>query len=237
MNNFDMSSTGTNIEFSIFLDTDDASRLFDEAFERVKNINLPKGYYGDALFYKDFGENEYDDSEQDRNYAIDCDSKDLLRKFCTYSGETYRDALRTLEVSSKDDTDEILQSIETYYQWEESYLNFLSEHFTLRWTLYMSRGYSQGDCVTVVLPSHYQLLDHWQQVQEGIDHFLWDAPIYVGLTVDGEAYYVELEDRYDYDQDKVLTAVDKAIEKLSEDKREVVREFLITSLPKDLEYI
>lgn len=229
INNFDQSSSGVNLELSCFFDIDASQRDFQESFERVER-DTPKGFYGDVYFFTNYGDDVFIENDA-RNYKIECDSKTMIKRMHDFVGGDLREFMRECEINSKDDVNVLLGQFESYVGYESEYLDFLDQYFDLDFIIYQTRGYSQGDAVTVLIDKK----TYNERLESHIDHLFWDAPIYARLTIndDEDVYLDENIDRYDYDKDVMICEFEKSY---NGEYKSVIIEFLESELPESPEY-
>lgn len=243
MNNFDMSSTGTNIELTINHDCGMASVMFGESITKVGDLNV-------------FTSCEtIDASEYEKEYNVTDAALELFKKYfkhvfnCDFSVSIDDDVEILLDelgmdVTEETDVNDLLESIRSHCGDAESYCKFLEEHFEAKFFTLTTRGYSQGDEREVIIP--FELLEAFglpttqesaDTCQVEIDHLFWDAPIYANLVVDGEEYSLHnnLKDLYNYSKEEVVKIAKEMVE--DETKHEIVVEFLKENLPDTLDYV
>ena len=197
-NNFDQSSTGTNLELSIFRDIDMAQTDFDENFE---TIDAPPYYRSSRLFYTGQGEDEKP------KYLPDC---------YDFSACTYRDFRAfCLEQGCSDAIDTVQHKFDNFNTWEDYAVELLysvtiSEamrdgfpsiaNAPLLYVVSTATGYCQGDYAEIL---HKPLTF---EVGDMFDNLLFNQPVYIRLDVDGEEYQLEdsLKDSYEYEKEDVL---------------------------------
>lgn len=119
----------------------------------------------------------------------------------------------------------ISEGIYFYY----SYGEFTFDN-TKNYNKYISKGYSQGDIIKVLIP---QELDSTKtSLREQIDNILWDSPIYLRITINEKE--IEgcdlLEDEYKYNKNSVIEKLKTII--TGDELKEVV-----LLLPENPEYL
>jgi hypothetical protein len=198
MNNFNQSSTGENVEFSVFYDTDNAQHYFKDFLEgadgtQVEHIHKDIYLLGDSSkpYYKKSTLNKMTKAaliELDQDYEL----------LCPYN---YNDTTKQELVSALSEV-----TIKRYYEylckmhsWYE-----LRDHFTH--DFHISRGYSQGDLVYVIA------IDGFYDGQEAyLDKLFWGTPLYAQIYINdepiiGDSYEI-FGDEYSYDKDKLINLV------------------------------
>jgi len=209
-NNFDMSSTGTNIEAVAYWDVDISQYEFKENFEILQH----SGYRTSTVAY--YIDNGNVKGADDIEFTIEGERGEKERFYLYYvSGNSE---------GLKDWTDDELN---------ESILDACEERVTLvnmddfskvmlkdfKLTLRASknieklvtRGYSQGDYATVYYcPNDLEAV--WgnavkeSELQDIFDRLFWDAPIHARVNVNGEDYYYD-GDRYEFEREAFLKQV------------------------------
>jgi hypothetical protein len=228
MNNFDQSSTGTNIELSASYDTLVSQMNFNDNIQVITN----SGYSESCLaFYTDSGQLDSDDCLGVQIKGLKAD----LLKYCIDNmayGYTNKD-------SKADLLDAILtdyEGIKTFYSYQSDLseynieLSFINDVQEIE-----IRGYSQGDYAKV-LCDFTSLKKLWgnQPLYSDLDTMLvnlfYDAPVYAKFTIDGIEYdYSDYcDDSYIWDRDKFLNGVSK--------ESKVALETLAALCPVDLKH-
>ena len=243
MNNFDKSSTGTNIELSIHFDCCASQSLFDESIQKVNDMFV---YTSHGLI---------DASDYSKAFDINCSASKLFNLYFEQvfekdfslatkdDCEMLKDELG-MDVDDSTDMDTLAYAIKNHAGGSKDYDAFLDKHFAPKFFTLTSRGYSQGDLHEVIVP--FELLTKFgipttqesaDSCQGDIDHLFWDAPIQSILTVDGENHYLhnDLSDIYSYSQDEIAKVAGNLF---SDDKTKAnVMKFLVENLPSELQYI
>ena len=219
INNFDVSSTGTNIEFTGFYDRDQAHQNYHDFFE-------------DMGFVKFFHDGGIVEKMGHINVPFDALLDTLKSKLVT-NGEGLLEALTYLgcngatigECRENYNNDVTLCSVNKLcYLSNDDIEGLLPEGLAL----HVSKGYNQGDLALVIY--------HKQEypVTEQIDVYLWDTPIYAKLTVNGDEFYLD-DDAWDgWNKDGAIERIKYVYNK--KDKARVL-EWLYENLPEELEYI
>ena len=170
-NNFDTSSTGTNIEFSGRRDTDLSHWEFKDNFEVLKWGRSE----AELIFFTDYGQIEAPEKIGDVFYIKKDITKKRLLDFSFYESGTRQEII-----------DDILdRSIEDYNDFKP--ILTIKNNFEFVAT----RGYCQGDVADVLINKDFNIS------QEDIDHLFWDSPINATITInkrDYEYWDYELDD-------------------------------------------
>jgi len=244
-NNFDHSSTGTNLELSCVWDTYLSQHYFDESFSILQYSSYRQN---SILFFSQYGNIDVSDFDfKDVSNYENVTPKALLKALIKCEGFTDYSDIKDLllEVGTTSDTlDDLCYSID-YYLGEELD-EFLKENFTPNYAIIESIGYSQGDYSEVIIPK--QVIETYKgqtietignYLSEDIDHLIWDAPLYCRLTInnDDEVYIDSLfDDRYTYDKDTILDNVDKLLSNYTDQQKEQIKGFLMEELPDNPDY-
>lgn len=220
-NNFDLSSTGDNVELYAGYDLSLAQIMYDD-FRKYEAIRIPFGrdnamfLIGDAkkpMFKKSALEKM---SKQDICDA--CIDFGILSALCNIEDYTKAELIEDL----------LLITIEQYYEiiCKQAYWNDLKEK--IKHDYFTSHGYSQGDVALIV--SIDNPID--KSMREYINRLLWDCPAYIHLIVNDQEFTDEdlLDDIYNYDYENILEKV-KSLP-ISENAKSWIYE----NLPEHLEY-
>lgn len=201
MNNYDQSSSGENIDFSVFYDTSLAQIYFDDWLKgydgyQVNRIDLG-GRDDYAYLLGDSSKPFYKKSELNKMHKAD-----LIRLMIKYDNNGYyeNEALKSelitdlLKVTIKQHYDYLASE----YCWGDFYENVPHDR-------YISRGYSQGDAAIIIF------LNNTDDVvsKKYIDHIFWDCPIFIRAKINGIEYYDDcfLNDQYEWDADAVKARI------------------------------
>ena len=234
MNNFDKSSSGTDIEFSVGRDT----FLSGEDWKENFNTLIESSYYKNALHqYIDCG-NEEKISIGDLR-AIDEKNtlkRDLLAYALTVDWNYY--SKTEIRAMNKDRLIELIESDE-----EISYMDLgeveswaSDNNFGLEldnYTIIETKGYSQGDFAEVAVHDKF-IEEDW--LRKHIDHLFWDAPVYYLLRVNGEDYYIDeyIKDNYEYTAKEVYEICEKLF--VDHKDKKYILEFIADNSPEYAEY-
>ena len=214
-NNFDMSSTGINIVTNAYHDNWLAREYFEEEITTYKGrTNL---------------------------YSYNC-NVDKIGDFCTLSDSATKQDLINLAEELNEWTcydegwteselrEEILNAnpvmvLNPYWN-SSDFLKIKDEY-----TLYHTRGYSQGDIEAVLYKGD-------QKCEDYIDHLFWDSPVSANVEINGQYFdYYEMYDTdyYDWDKNKFINWI---LDQYKGNNPDYVRETLEQLLPDDyLDYV
>ncbi len=237
-NNYDKSSTGTDIECTCFYDSDASQRAFDENFKIMKH----SGYRDSTVaYYIECGNVEDDDSI---TFSVKGTAEQIS-------------AMYDLNGYNEDDCpplEDIKDYIETWYgenitilnyeacnsQFKDSGVSLVPSKNLIRVAI---RGYSQGDYAEVIycpddLQKAWGNAPKESELKETFTHLFYDAPVYAQFTIypaDGSESAKEYNlwdspdySEYDFDRDKFLDYVAK--------ESGVARETLAEIFPKEPSY-
>jgi hypothetical protein len=221
MDNFDTSSSGTEIELKVVYDYDLARMYFDDflknacGVEPVLQLDLG-GRDNYAYIVGDISKPYYKKSQLAKMKKAELvELCEVLIGDYSFVGEDYTKAQLIDEMMGI--------TIEDYYKKINEHYFYSEFHDKITHNWYTSRGYSQGDARTIIKVDG-EMTESWKQY---IDHTLWDSPIYFKLTVDGEEIDDNyLDDIYEYDKDVVAKKIQD-----DADLSDYVKEWVIDNLP------
>ena len=220
-NNFDMSTSGVNIQVDCFFDNLQAQTDFDNEIirlGRVSNYRLSTNLFGvlscaDIIRIGDFCTFKKGIKKADLIALAD-----ELPDF--YDGESY--TVKELKAEIMDASPEMI--LNDY--WRAGNGLKLKTGFEL----YNTRGYSQGDSADVLIKS--------TDNKDFINHLFWDSPIYCIVNINREDFYywdVDGVDSYDWKKEKMINYVVNAVN-VDDDKKEYIKKTLADLLPDYPEY-
>ncbi|WP_419833705.1 hypothetical protein [Endozoicomonas atrinae] len=244
-NNFDMSSTGLNIELTCFYDCARAQYDFSESFTYIKQYKQHVfSHYGNV-----------DVSNFEKTFKVNCTARELFIRYHQFANNSDPRYLRDLirELNSYDDIQPIrhctkevmLNAIRNHCYDHQGYVEFMEKHFEPDYFELETRGYSQGDYARVIIPNEVLTtcgLDlteaNADSFQQEIDHLFWDAPLFFRVTIDGNEFdFVEYLGEYDYDKSKALDVADKhLLSDYPKPMQRYLRKFLEDNLPEQPTY-
>lgn len=247
MNNFDQSSSGVNLELNISFDADRANHEFEESFHILQHNDYSRN---SVLVFSRFGNFDVVDFTLTSldNYKIEeLTTKQIFKAFYNYQYPTnidhdlkcldlngIKDLLQNLQIRNLNtiDQSEILEAIETDLYCDNSFQEFLKDTFTCNYLVMESRGYSQIIIPAQVLASYKDktLEQIENNLQDVIDHLLWDQPLYARLTIDDEEFYIDehLKDEYQYDQDEIKQVL---TDHLEHEQKEYIIDWVVYNMP------
>ena len=205
MNNFNMSSTGINIETNIGYDEIMGQINFDENINRVDVNGV------EYFVYSDYGNIDTDISIDDL-IKYDLESNTLLNDLKVYHNK---------EDIKKEDYQEYFDMLEddlSYMDLEEiqEVLYDMSVPYTTHYKIVNITGYSQGDYASVIILTD-KLKEVWGvaklnivDVKQNITNYFYDTPLRAVVTVNNEDYFIEGYDGYyqfDYSKEEVIKAL------------------------------
>ena len=212
-NNYNKSSTGTDIECDCSYDLDRRQWEFEENIKIIQHDGYRTtsiGYYidngnvecPDKVSFKVKG-----DKEAKIKYLIDATNFDR-EEIETWSEETIDEEI----IGHENDINLINYALDKLP--DVPGLEFVP---TKNLIVLTTRGYSQGDYAKVLycpddLEKCWGNYPKQEEIQKMVDHYYWDAPIYCLFTINGKEYrYDEMPeyDEYEWDRDKFLDYVAK----------------------------
>lgn len=247
INNFDTSSSGINLELSVFLDIDRAEWTFNDFFEVIQYAS----YSEDSVLFYHGG---YDSLAYTGNlsdyYHLDdgMTAKELFLVYLEYIQALPGTIDVRCEVKQAQDyynkplrlwTLEYMEDYIRQQLYEESdMVHFMKASGCYSSTLseYRVTGYSQGDLSTVYVPLK---LDHPElDMCEFFRRRIFYAPVTCHLTIDDREYHLSehVPDEYAfYDKDEYLAAAKNVLSReYSQEKLAYILEWLDESLPNSI---
>lgn len=219
MNNFDTSSTGTNITFGISYDTNMSQIYYNDFVSGESGFSVER--FGSDMDYMLVG------TDLDLPYWKPSQLK-RMRKQELYDKFIWLElGYHDIDVYKKDDLIFELQdiSIRQYYKkyYDETRWHDLECDF-------VSRGYSQGDAVKINLVQDVDLNCDF------FDNLLWNSPISISLTVNDDdiSQYEYMDDEYNFDEDKFYQKLSDYVK--NEKYHDELLSFVKESMPKDIPY-
>ncbi len=233
-NNFDKSSTGTDIECSCFYDTDMSRMNFEENFKMLQHNSYSTT---SVAYYIDNG-NVPDDSKVK---FIVKGTREVREKYFLDNGRYYNaeevkawddETLNEEILSNEEDVNLINYALERIPDTVEG-LEFVPNKNLI---VLATCGYSQGDYAAVNncpddLEKAWGKMPEQKDIQALVNHLFWDAPIYCQVTINGKeySYYDAPEyDDYKWNRDEFI----KYVSKESGIKKENLENFI----PENPEY-
>ena len=223
-NNFDMNSSGLNIEVHIARDNWMAREWFDESVTKHE-----LDYRTTLYVYNDYESkiNSIGDFCKIKNHVTKKELVELAEELSEwhsyedYSMQELREAILEANPAM------ILNRL-----WNESDVIKIKDGYTL----YATRGYCQGDIEHCLYKGHHTD----GSIQNSIDHLFWDSPISGDVTINGRDYpYCESDlDAYDWDRDEFINWImdNESVQNLGRDSE--IKSALEEMLPDDyVDYI
>ena len=217
-NNYDQSSTGIDVELTIFYNRDQAYNELEDFIQdsQVLTLRDRRGRLDYIALAPDLGEKQWTVSALESMSESELIELVQLVVFDTGYYFTKQEMVKELRHVTKA---EYLKAVHTHTSYRD-----------LPYT-YTVNGYSQGDACRVydMYPQGKSPYD-----REYIHHLLWDTPIYGMLQVNGEEYYIDeyLEDMYEYNPEALLRNLAERTELSPEALQEIA-----AILPTHLEYL
>lgn len=203
-NNFDVSSSGVNIECTAFYDTGKSRRDFEENFKILQH----DGYRTSTkAYYIDNGNVEDDDAITFELQGTEDDIKAALKKDgYEDDDDTAKDALEIFETSYGEKI-----TLLNYEDFNQVYAP-LSVKPSKAIEKTTTRGYSQGDYAEVFycpedLEKCWGKKPDESELQKIFDHLFWDSPVYATVKINDDefSYWDQPDyDEYEWDREKFL---------------------------------
>lgn len=198
MNNFDISSSGDNLELHAFYDTSLAQSFYDD-FER-ENTRLSFGRDSSMFLIGDAEAPYYS------RLDLDAKSKQDIFELCQqYELIDYSVSLN--DYDKNEYIDDLLKvTHKRHYEWLVNEYGWNCGD-NIQHDFYISKGYSQGDAVYIVSLDGPITKDY----RAYVDNVLWDAPIYINASVNGEDYYTDdfigYDDAYEWNRESIIEKI------------------------------
>lgn len=211
-NNFDTSSTGVNIECSVFYDLDRARRDFEDNFKILQH----SGYRtSSVLYYIDNG-NVVDDDKI--KFLVKGDKAAKIKYLVEQTSfeaeeiETWDDDTIDTEILGYENDVNLINYALDNMPDTPSGLEFVPNKNLV---VIGSCGYSQGDYSTIIycpddLEKAWGNKPDEKDIQKMVNHYLWDSPIYACFEINGDEFNIwdmPEHDDYDFDREKFLAWV------------------------------
>lgn len=246
-NNYDMSSSGLNIELTCFRDCALAQSEFSDSFTYIKQYKqYVFSHYGNV-----------DVSNFEKTFKVNCTARGLFIRYHQFANNSDPRYLRDLirELAQYDDIQPIrhctkevmLNAIRNHCYDHQVYIEFLSKHFEPDYFEVVTRGYSQGDYARVIIPNSVLTEcgmditeDNADKFEPDIHHLFWDAPLYCRITLDGDEHDLTeyLPNLYDYDKEDFIKLIDeKLLKTYPKPMQRYIKRFLEENLPEYPEYV
>ena len=212
MNNFDMSSTGVNLELIANKDVFISGQNFEDEIAEIK-AGLYCYYYYLENGLKALSFNRID------VYKI------------AFNGWNKREFIEHwqywFDTSKTIDWDDLIRFLDDQFYHRE-FIEKLDALLPKGWTIKTARGYCQGDSNEVICKTDSNDIKDYENI-------FYDAPCYIRLDIDGDEYYLDehLSDIYEYNKDQVINGFISNYNGLHKDN---VIQFLSDNLPDILEY-
>lgn len=244
-NNYDQSETGLNIELSVFMDTDQNQRDFNDSFKILQRGGYRSHTVALWINYGNFSD-EFSFSDPS-NYNFT--KKDLIaamKKAGFWDQEMAKYKGYDLYKSTKKELQEF--ATECCYDSSE-FAEFLKDNFTENYVTIVTRGHCQGDCVEVIISKNS--IDQLEKdckkpfsemlinIENDIDNLFWNSPVWARLEVNEKEFYLDelLSDVYAYDKDQIIDKFKNTYAKdFNEKDFKIVVDFLADNLPEYPDY-
>lgn len=210
-NNYDQSSTGTNLDLRCFYDGDLASDTFADNFSVIQH----GGYKATACyFFTNCGQVEKPDYLSNCYDFTGADYR-AFRAFCLEQCVQSKAAGGYADCTARDVIEEKRQGFET---WKEYAIELLDEMGIVEamrdgfpdiegakvlFEVATARGYSQGDYAKILFKREDWMKDNPSHI---FSQFIFQQEIYCRLDVDGKEYHLSegLADSYEYEKEELI---------------------------------
>ena len=210
MNNFDMSSTGVNLELMAFKDTDLSRMYFDEELTELQGRLFIFTHYIDDISSLSF-----------HRLGIYKECFDYMdkRDFINLWNDHFNDSIISF--------DELLTFLDDQFYHNE-YIQHVNSLLPEKYVIKTAIGYSQGDSESVICLKDSNDKYHYENL-------FYNAPCYIRLNINQDEFYFDdyIKDIYQYDKDNVIQLFIDNYNGLHKDN---VIQFLSNNLPDILEY-
>ncbi len=212
-NNFDKSSTGTDIECNCSYDTDLSRMYFEENFEVLQH----SGYRTSSVCYYIDGGNLPD--SKSIKFIVKGDKSAKVKhlqditNFDAEEIETWdNDTMDSEIIGHESDINLINYALDRMP--DIAGLDIVPDKNLIALA---TCGYSQGDYSTVLycpedIEKAWGKMPEQKDIQKMVNHYFWDAPIYAQFTIDGKEYHyhdMPKYDEYEWDRNAFLEYVAK----------------------------
>lgn len=224
INNYDLSSTGVNIDLTIGKDSFLGQDRFNENFTRIED---------NTYLYIDYG-----NLSNDFIVTITEEDNEKLKKIVIDNDLNYNYDSDNLETCQYIDCiTENYNNIELYEFCLNNYIEIEERYKTISIS-----GYSQGDYATVIVNTK-ECKKVWENefikaMPNYSDYFVnlfYNQPLYCSIVVNDIDYYVEFEDEYKYYDSKVIEEIiNWSLKNIEVDNKDLLKEQLTELLPTDL---
>ena len=206
MNNFNTNDKGISVDLYVNCDSYISRMEWDENFETVvEPQNRTYGLYQYTGYDNDIEIMGMNDLKGIHPKTL---KRDLLEYALSvdwnYYSKTEVRAMNKEELINLIESDDDFEYMDLH-EWEELMSNSNIGINLDDYTIYKTRGYSQGDYAQVVIHDSQQ----FEGLEKYIDNLFWDQPILARGEVNGEEFYIDehMEDRYEWDIDEAKEIV------------------------------
>lgn len=199
-NNFDKSSTGTDIEFVCQYDRDRSQYEFDENIEVIQH----SGYSNTSIGY--YIDNGNVPGADEIKFTVKGTTKAIIE-----SAKKYTYAYSDLVAADGKELEDIKAEIVAVFE-DINLINYAMDKLpkiegleimpNKNLIVLTSRGYSQGNYAKVIycpedLEKCWGNMPTQKSIQKMVDHYYWDSPIYARFKINGTEYAYEDTPFYD----------------------------------------
>lgn len=202
MNNYDISSTGENIDFCVFYDTSLAQIYFDDWLNDSDSYEVNKIDLGGR------DNHLYLIGDADKPYYLKSELNKLSKNAIFELWFNY-DLGYNVELNDYKKAEYIADlmqvTIKQHYKYLASQYGWYDIQNYIPHDCFVSRGYNQGDAVLVA-----NINGLTKEYKKYIDNLFWDCPIYIRAEINGREFYEDdfLSDNYyEWDKDEVKAKI------------------------------
>lgn len=218
MNNFDKSSTGENIEFSLYYSVDLAQMYYNDFKDGADGT--PVKFYGKDDSYCVIG--DVTEKYYKKSQLTKMKKDELIELIEQYDENGY--------YQHNGNKTQLVEDLFEMVTWNKFIQNELNQK---RWhdldCTFDVHGYSQGDIVKVlIIDDAYNYI-----TKKHLTHIFYDCPIEFKFSINGVDYegYEFLDDEYEYDKNDVMKKINKL------DISDYAKNWLEENLPSNPEYL
>lgn len=210
MNNFNMSSSGVNVEVNIIWSTMNSQILFDESIVNIGDRKfLYTGCNNLSNDYQMFKDVLVDDTRHNKIMMIKSMVKNACYVYSDFKGDDFQTVLDEFIVNNDglyiNDVDDLIAFMDDYK------ITYKRGYSSVDIT-----GYSQGDFARVYVNDADYLETfgapvNLDSLKTECEHLFYDAPLYGEIVVDDNTIYITeiVSDIYEYDKDDILESLNK----------------------------
>ena len=212
----------SKLEISCYYDTWTSQELFSDNMEKDKHSEL----------YYIASNHDFLQFEDNINY------KKLLSMSFKNIAALLREAEDDADEYFEADLDEfncdpygVVRSFLEDVKYTDKTLEVFKDYLKTPAAIHSTHGYSQGDYEEYILFGEEDNDD----MRQWVDHLFWDSPVECRLIYNGEEYFAEEEDCYEYNKDKRIQSLVEQL-KTEFSNTDALKEYLEEVLPEYPQY-